>query len=337
MNDDEVLVTRAGAAGHLRLNRPAALNSLTAGMIEALHAGLDRHLADAHVRVIVLSGAGPRGLCAGADIKALHALGRGTPAAALDFWASEYRLVARIARAGKPWLALMDGICMGGGAGLAMHGAHRVVTERTRFAMPETGIGYFPDVGASWTLPRAPGALGLWLGLTGASIGAADVIAAGLADAMVPADALPALVADLESGRAPGAAIAAHAADPGPSALEAKVATIATAFAAPDMAAIMAALAADGSAFARETGDILATRSPTGLVVALHLLRLGAESPDLETCLARELEGDALILRQADFYEGIRAAVIDRDRKPQWHPARLADVDARALLAGITA
>lgn len=328
---DEVLVTRQGAVGHLRLNRPAALNSLTAGMIEALHAGLDRHLGDAAVRVIVLSGEGPRGLCAGADIKALAALGRSDPKAALAFWAREYELVTRIAGAAKPWVALMDGICMGGGAGLSMHGSHRVVTERTRFAMPETGIGYFPDVGATWSLPRAPGALGFWIGLTGASVTAADALAAGLADAMVPGEALPALVAALEDGLPPDAAIAAHAVESGPSVLAAQVETIAAAFDAPDMEGIMAALAADDSSFARETRDLLAGRSPTGLTFALHLLRAGARSPDLAACLARELRGDALILDQADFYEGIRAAVIDRDRDPRWNPARLADVDAAAI------
>lgn len=331
---DEVLVSRTGVVGHLRLNRPAALNSLTAAMIEALHAGLDRHLADASVRVVVLSGAGTRGLCAGADIKALHALGLRAPERALDFWAREYQLVARIAQADKPWVALMNGICMGGGAGLSMHGSHRVVTEATRFAMPETGIGYFPDVGATWTLPRA-GALGMWLGLTGASVGATDVIAAGLADRMVPTGALPALVADLEASRAPDEALAIHAADPGPSDLARKVESIATALAAPNMVGVMEALAEDGSAFARETHDLIATRSPTGLTLALHLLRAGKGSDDLETCLQRELEGDALILQQDDFYEGIRAAVIDRDRQPNWNPARLADVDAEALTGWI--
>ncbi|MBW7920563.1 MAG: enoyl-CoA hydratase/isomerase family protein [Rubellimicrobium sp.] len=333
---DEVLVSRTGAAGHLRLNRPAALNSLTGGMVEALHAGLDRHLADRMVQVIVLSGEGARGLCAGADIKMLADLGFRAPGQALAFWRREYMLVARIAQAAKPWVALMDGICMGGGAGLSMHGAHRVVTERTRFAMPETGIGYFPDVGATWALPRAPGMLGFWIGLTGATISAADVIAAGLADVMVPSASLPALVAALESGQRVADALAAHAVDPGPSALARDVAGIAPALAAPDMAGVMAALDADDSAFARETRDILATRSPASLAFTLHLLRAGAQSPDLAACLARELEADALFLRRADFYEGIRAAVIDRDRNPRWERVAADDLTAESVAGWFT-
>ncbi|MCC7320960.1 MAG: enoyl-CoA hydratase/isomerase family protein [Rubellimicrobium sp.] len=334
MTDQDILVSRQGAVGHLRLNQPAALNSLTPEMIAGLDRAIDRHLADPGVRVLVLSGAGERGLCAGADIKALSRLGREDPAAAMAFWAAEYRLNARIAHLPKPWVALMDGICMGGGAGLSIHGAHRVMTERSRFAMPETGIGYFPDVGASF---RLQGALGLWIGLTGDSIGVADAIAAGLADAMVPSAALPALVAALASGRAPADAIAAHAADPGPAPVADGVAGIARAFDAPDMAGIVAALEQAGSPFAERTLATLRARSPSSLVLTLHLLREGARAPDLESCLERDLAADALILTRADFHEGIRAQVIDRDRNPRWSPATLAEVDGDALLRQIVA
>lgn len=326
-------VWRGGAVGHLRLNRPEALNALTLDMVRALDAGITRHLGDPAVAALVLSGAGDRALCAGGDIKMLWSRGRVAPAEPMRFWAEEYRLNARIHRLAKPWVALMDGICMGGGVGLSVHGAHRVVTERTKFAMPETGIGYFPDVGGTHALGRAPSRLGLWIGLTGATVGAADVIAAGLADAMVPAAALPALVADLESGTAPAAAIARRAADPGPSDLARHAALVDAAFAAPDMAGIVAALQADGGTFAQATLDHLARKSPAALVLTLHLIREGAASPDLETCLDREYAGDALMLAQGDFYEGIRAAVIDRDRNPRWSPATLAGVDRDALLA----
>ena len=330
-----VLISVEGALGRVHLNRPEVLNSLNLDMVRLIGAGLDRLEADPAVRVIALTGAGDRALCAGGDIKTLWSSGRSAPETAMTFWAEEYRLNARIHRLAKPWVAVMHGICMGGGVGLSIHGRHRIVTERVKFATPEVTIGYFPDVGATWALPRAPRCLGLWIGLTGATIGAADGIAAGLADAMVPAGSIPALLADLAAGRAPEAAIAAHAADAGPSRLHAHAGLIETAFAGDDMAAIMAAFRADRSDFASETLAALAKNSPTSLVLALHLMRAGAHSPDLETCLDREFAANALILQGNDFYEGVRAAVIDKDRNPKWQPAELGSVDTRALIAGL--
>lgn len=330
-----VLITAEGALGRVHLNRPEALNSLTLEMVGLIDAGLDRLEADPAVRAIALTGAGDRALCAGGDIKMLWSRGRGEPEAAMAFWRAEYRLNARIHRLQKPWLAVMDGICMGGGVGLSVHGRHRIVTERTRFAMPETGIGYFPDVGGTWALARAPRRLGFWIGLTGATVGAADVLAAGLADALVPSGSIPALLADLAAGAAPAAAIARHAAEPGPSGLARQAAVIETAFASEDMAAILDELRAEGSDFAAETLALLAAKSPTSLVLTLHLLHEAAGSPDLETCLDRELAADALILKGHDFYEGVRAAVIDKDRAPGWAPAELRAVDRAALLAGL--
>ena len=330
---DPVLISVEGALGRVHLNRPEVLNSLDLQMVRLINAGLDRLEADPRVRVIALTGAGDRALCAGGDIKMLWSTGRSDPERAMGFWAEEYRLNARIHRLETPWVAVMDGICMGGGVGLSVHGRHRIVTGRTKFAMPETGIGYFPDVGGSYALSRAPQGLGMWLGLTGATVGAADVIAAGLADAMIPSDRIAALLADLAAGHDPQQAIANHAADPGPSRLQGNAALIESCFAAGDMRGILDALAADGSGFATETLDLLARKSPTSLVLTLHLLRQGAASPDLETCLDREFAGDALILKTHDFYEGVRAAVIDKDRNPQWSPARLDDVDQAALIA----
>ena len=330
-----VLISVEGALGRVHLNRPEVLNSLNLEMVRLIEAGLDRLEADPAVRAIALTGEGDRALCAGGDLKTLWSNGRTQPEIPMTFWAEEYLLDARIHRLAKPWLAVMHGICMGGGVGLSIHGRHRIMTERVKFATPEVTIGYFPDVGATWALSRAPRGLGLWIGLTGAVIGAADAIAAGLADAMVPSASIPALLADLAQGRAPEVVIAAHAADPGPSRLIAHAGLIETAFAGEDMAAIVASLCADGSDFATETLAALARNSPTSLVLALHLLRAAAGSPDLETCLDREFAANALILQGNDFYEGVRAAVIDKDRTPKWQPADLAAVDAGALIAGL--
>ena len=330
-----VLISVEGALGRVHLNRPEVLNSLNLQMVRLIWAGLDWLEADPAVRAIALTGEGDRALCAGGDIKTLWSTGRTSPETAMTFWAEEYRLDARILRLAKPWLAVMNGICMGGGVGLSIHGRHRIMTERVKFATPEVGIGYFPDVGATWALARSQRGIGRWIGLTGATIGAADGIAAGLADAMVHSAAIPALLADLAAGRAPDQAIAAHAADPGPSRLMAHAGLIERAFAGADMAAIVAALHADGSDFATETLAALGRNSPTSLVLALHLLREGAGSPDLETCLDREYAANALILQGNDFYEGVRAAVIDKDRSPKWQPAELAAVDKGALVAGL--
>jgi enoyl-CoA hydratase len=328
-----VVISVHGALGRVHLNRPEALNSLNLQMVRLIWAGLDQLEADPAVRVIALTGEGERALCAGGDIKSIWTHGRSAPEIPMGFWAEEYRLDARIARLAKPWVAVMHGICMGGGVGLCIHGRHRVVTEKVRFATPEVGIGYFPDVGATWALPKTP--LGYWIGLTGATIGAADCIAAGLADAMVPSGAVPALLADLAAGATPEVAIAAHRADPGPSRLRAQAGLIETAFAGRNMAEIVRALRADQSEFAADTVGMLERNAPTSLVLALHLLRAGAGSADLETCLDREFSASAWALQGADFYEGIRAAVIDKDRAPKWQPAMLEAVDEAALLAGL--
>ncbi len=300
-----------GALGRIHLNRPEALNSLDLPMIRAIAAALGRFERDDGVRAIALTGEG-RALCAGGDIKMIWRVGRDEPEAALAFWAEEYRLNARIARCRKPWVALMDGICMGGGVGLSVHGSHRVVTERTRFAMPETGIGYFPDVGGTYALSRAPRRLGFWLGLTGASVGASDTIAAGLADAMIASEAIPALLADLAGGRSADEALAVHARDAGPSRLAAHASTIEAAFGRETVDAILDGLRRDGSDFAVETLALLDAKSPTSLVLTLHLLQEALASADLETCLDREYAADAAILKGHDFYEGVRAAVVDK-------------------------
>jgi enoyl-CoA hydratase len=328
---DEVIVETAGRLGRLRLNRPKALNALTHGMVGLIDAALDAFAADADIACVLLTGEGERGLCAGGDVRSLY-LSEGT-AFAEAFWRDEYRLDARIARYEKPFVAVMDGITMGGGVGLAGHARHRVVTERSRVAMPETGIGYLPDVGATWLLPRAPGETGTYLGLTGAPMGAADAIHAGFADALVPVSALPSLIEALSElpGRAGdedvAAAIRARGIDPGPAGLAAQRAGIDRCFAFDTMGEIVSALEADGSDFAATTRATLGEKAPASLVLTLALLRRGRDAPDLEACLEREFHASLAMLAEGDFREGVRAAVIDKDRNPRWSPATLAEVD----------
>ncbi|MFO1071267.1 MAG: enoyl-CoA hydratase/isomerase family protein [Geminicoccaceae bacterium] len=338
-----VLVERVGSLGRIRLNRPQALNSLTLPMIRAIALGLERCERDPAIVAILLTGEGGRALCAGGDVRAIHDAGRSGDPMPMEFWRAEYRLNARIDACPKPYLAFMDGIVMGGGVGLSAHGHRRLTTERTRLAMPETGIGYFPDVGGTWLLAHAPGEVGTYLGLTGATIGAADAIHAGLADLHLPAACLPELVArlaELPMGADDAALdhlLAAFATDPGPAPLAAHRAAIDAAFAGDAVEAILAALGRQDSAFAQATLDMLAQRSPTSLKLTLRLLRLGRASPDLATCLERELRADRQILQGHDFYEGVRAALIDKDRNPRWSPATLAEVHTAlidAYLAG---
>ncbi len=324
-----VIVEQRGGAGIIRLNRPKAINSLTLPMVRILFQALARFEDDPEVSCVVLSGEGERGLCAGGDVRIIHDLGKAGDPQVLDFWREEFPLNYRIARFGKPYVALMDGIVMGGGVGISAHGSHRIVTERTRLAMPETGIGYFPDVGGSWLLPKAPGECGTWLGLTGNAVAGADAIYAGFADYLMSSEGLESLVADLSRAKdieGIEAAIAAYAVDAGEGVLALNRDIIDATFRFDTVEEIFAALSARDDAFSRETLEALQKRSPTSLKLTLKLLRLGRESASLIECLEREFAAGTEILRGHDFYEGVRAALVDKDRNPRWRPARLEEV-----------
>jgi enoyl-CoA hydratase len=337
--DEPVLVWRVGALARIRLNRPKALNSLTLPMVRRIGAALDVIESEPSLAAVLVDGAGERGFCAGGDIRAVHDSGRAGDGVAEEFWRVEYEVNDRISRFSKPYIALMDGITMGGGVGLSAHGSHRVVTERTRLAMPETGIGFIPDVGGTWLLARAPGETGTYLGLSGQSIGAADAIFAGFADQCVPSEALCALGEALEelpagaSGTDVHPIIGRFARPAGPASLQVAQTAIDRAFAFDDVPAILAALRADGSDFAREAAEIIGQRSPTSVVVTLALLRLARRTGALRACLDREYVAACQTLRGHDFYEGVRAAVIDKDRQPRWRPATIAEVTP-AMVAG---
>lgn len=329
--DATVLVRSDSGVGHLTLNRPRAINALDIGMIERLAAALDDWEGDADVQLVLIEGAGERGLCAGGDVRGLRQMiVDGEPERTAEFFVPEYTLNARIFEYPKPIVAIADGVTMGGGIGLAGHASVRVVTERSRLAMPETRIGFTPDVGGSWLLAQAPGHVGEYLALTGASMDAADAIYAGFADAMVPSERLDdlrdALLTRADPGT-PAEIVLLFDETPEPSALAAAREWIDDAFAADTVTEIIDRLRARPEAEASAAADTLEELSPTALAVSLAAVRSARALPDLRAALAQEY---GLVLwfahTQPDLVEGIRAQVVDKDRTPAWSPASLADV-----------
>ncbi|CAH1679152.1 Enoyl-CoA hydratase [Hyphomicrobiales bacterium] len=337
--DAPVLVARRESVLHIRLNRPKALNSLTLEMVEIVTAALDRAGRDDAVGLVVIDGAGERGFCAGGDIRAVSDSGRAGDGLAEAFWRAEYAVNARIAAFPKPYVAFMDGITMGGGVGLSAHGSHRIVTERTRLAMPETGIGFIPDVGGTWLLAHAPGETGTYMGLTGNSVDAADAIFTGFADYLVPSTSWSGLVTALlalppsATGADVDRVIAEFRRPAGAPTLSAQQRLIDRLMIGDDASALIDELKSDGSAFALETAETILSRSPTSVKVTLALLRRARLASSLKVCLDWEYAAACQTLRGHDFYEGVRAAVIDKDRNPQWSPRTLSEVDAAAIAA----
>jgi enoyl-CoA hydratase len=292
-------------------------------MIRRFHAQLDAWASDPAVKRVAVRGAGEKAFCAGGDIRALYD-GRGTAITA-DFFREEYRLNRRIFHYPKPYVALMDGIAMGGGVGVSVHARHRVVCEATMLAMPETGIGLFPDVGATWFLPRMPGRIGAYMALTGARLKAADCLYGGIADVFVPAARHEDLIAALRGGSDIGAVLGDFSEEPGASALAAQRDAIDRCFAGETVEAVEAALAADGSDWANKTLETMAGRSPTSQKIALRQIALGGRL-DFDDCMRLEYRLSQHCMAGHDFFEGVRAVVIDKDGKPGWQPARLSGV-----------
>jgi enoyl-CoA hydratase len=328
--NEDVLVNVRQGVGLITLNRPKAINSLTHSMVAAISPVLTDWADNEDVHTVVVDGAGERGLCAGGDIVAIYHSAKADGAEARQFWYDEYLLNAQIAGLAKPYVALMDGIVMGGGVGVAAHGSVRVVTDTTKMAMPEVGIGFIPDVGGTFILSRAPGLLGLHAALTGTTFGAGDAIAMDFADHFVPNDAIgtfkEAVIAD-----GVDAALAAHAAEPPASQFLAQREWIDRCYAADTAADIVAALRGDDAG--TEAADLIETRSPVSVSVALEAVRRATKLDTLEDVLRQEYRTSCGSLRSHDLVEGIRAQVIDKDRKPKWSPASLtavttADVEA---------
>ncbi|MFD7256094.1 enoyl-CoA hydratase/isomerase family protein [Streptomyces sp. NPDC059874] len=323
--DDTVLFDVKGRTGVVTLNRPKALNALTHPMVLRIDEALTAWEDDPAVHQVLIRGAGERGLCAGGDIRAIHDDAKAGTTASAAFWRDEYRLNAHIARYSKPYVALMDGIVMGGGVGVSAHGGVRIVTERSRVAMPETGIGFVPDVGGTWLLGRAPGLLGTHLALTGSAVGAADALLCGLADHFVPAARLPELTAEL-AGAPVAEVLPRYAATPPPGELAERRAWIDRCYAADTVEEIVERLFADGDPAAKETAETILAKSPTALKTTLAALRRAAGLTTLERVLAQEFRVSCNALTSPDLVEGIRAQVVDKDRDPRWSPARLEEV-----------
>jgi len=317
MDSGDLIVERLGSAGFITLNRPRALNALTLDMTRAIAAALIAFEADPAVLRVVIKAAGDRAFCAGGDIRALYDWGRaGRADLQIGFWREEYSLDWRLARYPKPVVALCDGLTMGGGVGLFIHAAHRIVTERAKFAMPEVGIGFFPDVGATHVLARAPRHIGDFLAVTGLDADAADMMALGVATRSVARADLAALEAALAGEGAPGDVASATLA---PSRLLAEAATIEAAFSAQGRAAIMARLAASSSSFAAEALAAMRQKCPTSQEVALRQIA-EARGSTLAQTLRRDFRIVCNFGTGPEFLEGIRAAVVDKDRAPKWAP-----------------
>ena len=336
MSEPEIICETRGAAGLVTLNRPKALNALTFAMVRDLARALDAWEADPAVTRIVVTGAGGRAFCAGGDIRQLYEAGRaGRHDEALTFWREEYLLNIRIKRYAKPYVSLIDGIVMGGGVGLSLHGSHVVAGDRYLFAMPEVGIGFFPDVGATYALPRLPGAAGPYLAMTGARIGPDDAAALGLATHRVGSDIIADLPDRLAAGDPVDDVLASLAKPAGEGPTQRERPTIDACFAAERVAAVLERLDAaahDGSAFAGETAATIRTKSPTSVALAFAQMRRGRDL-GFEDAMATEFRIVSRILDGHDFYEGVRATIIDKDGKPDWRPATLAEIGEASVEA----
>ena len=326
---DEILFEKRGAVGLITLNRPKALNALNLAMVRAMRARLDVWAGDPEIGCVVIRGAGERAFCAGGDIRAAAQSGREGTSYALDFWREEYLLNAAIKHYPKPYTALMHGIAMGGGLGVSVHGAYRIVDETAVLAMPETGIGFFPDVGGSYFLPRCPGETGMYLALTGARIGPADALYAGLATHVMRAEEWPVLFDGLAMGKSPADLLSPNTPT---SPLAEHRAAIDRIFAAQSVEAILAGLDAQSDDWSRKTAATIRAKSPTSLKLTFREMREG-RNLSFDDCLRMEFRLSSRLLAGNDFYEGVRAAVVDKDGAPKWRPATLGEVPDGALNA----
>jgi enoyl-CoA hydratase len=332
MESPDILFARRGAAGIVTLNRPKALNAVTHDMVRALGSQLEAWASDGAVTRVVVTAAGERAFSAGGDIRALYDLGRaGRQAEALGFFREEYTLNSAIKRYPKPYVALIDGIVMGGGFGISVHGSHRVAGDRFQFAMPEVGIGFFPDVGGTFVLPRIPDQVGTWCALTGDRLKTADAVAAGIATHHVRSERFGDLADALCSNLSVDATLAAFAEPAGQ--VTARRSAITRLFAGDRVEDILARLDAEAGAdrdWTAATAAAIRTKSPTSLKLALAQVRRGRDWTFTQ-CMQAEMRIVSRIVHGHDFYEGVRAVIVDKDNAPRWRPATLAEVSDAAV------
>jgi enoyl-CoA hydratase len=319
---DHLIVAVEGAVGRIRLNRPKALNALTTAMCVGVLDVLEAWRADPAIEALILDHAEGRGFCAGGDIRMLSESGAGDGADARAFFATEYRMNHRLFTYAKPIVAFMDGVTMGGGVGIALPARFRVATENTKFAMPETGIGLFPDVGGGWYLSRLPGRIGQYLALTGHRLDGAECLALGLATHYLPSDRLEDAKARIVADpQAIAAVLDELAVAPSEPAILTHREAIDRLFAADRLDEVFAALAADPGEWAAATLATLRTKSPQAMAVSLKLLLDGATMPTFEDEMRQEYAVGTRVVQRADFIEGVRAVIVDKDHAPRWNPA----------------
>ena len=336
-SDEHILLQREGTIGHIVLNRPRSMNALTLEMIDRMSLQLSDWAGDDLVKAILIEGAGENAFCAGGDIlniyKAREGGGNGLAA---SFFPAEYRLNRQIKRYPKTYIALMNGVVMGGGVGVSVHGSQRIVAENTLLAMPETGIGLYPDVGATYFLSRMKGNLGFFIGLTGWRLKAADCLFAGLATHFVESEKHGDLKRELQAGGCEvDQVLSRFAGAAGPSEIADVEADISRIFAESSVEAIMDALSKSDANWAGKALSLMERASPTSLKLTFDQIKRGA-SLDFENCLRQELRLTYACLEGHDFYEGVRAVLIDKDYKPAWKPANLSEVSKEKVEAAFS-
>jgi len=335
MSDSEdIFFETSGQVGFVTLNRPKALNALTLGMVHRLAKQLEAWRDDAEIKAVVIRGAGEKAFCAGGDIVSIYR--DRNPEFGETFFRDEYRLNRTIKRYPKPYIALIDGVTMGGGVGVSVHGHLRVATERTVMAMPETAIGFFPDVGGTYFLPRLPHELGLFMALTGWRFKASECQISGIATHYVESSRIEELddaltSADLSSGAAAvSSLIDGFANNPGESILSPNLPAIERCFSKNSVTEIVAALVEEEGSWAERALEMIRRHSPTSLLVTFRQIRTGG-GLSFEDAMILEYRLSQAFLRGHDFYEGIRALVIDKDQKPRWEPSELSDMTPQMI------
>ncbi|WP_346914021.1 enoyl-CoA hydratase/isomerase family protein [uncultured Roseibium sp.] len=327
---DDILFEQRGAAGFITLNRPQALNALNHGMVTAMARQLTAWAGDDGISHVVICGEGEKAFCAGGDIRSIYDAKIAGETGLADFFHDEYLLNAQIKSYPKPYISLIDGIVMGGGVGVSVHGSHRVGTENTMFAMPETGIGFFPDVGGTWFLPRMPKETGTYCALSAGRLKQADALETGVLTHATSREKLPALMEALEQAADVDAALAGFHVDTEPSDLMTRADLIEEVFSAPTVTDVMNRLDACGDPWGQKVAAGIRSKSPTSVHLAFEQMRRGAKL-DFSGCMRLEYRIVTKILEGHDFFEGVRALLVDKDQSPKWQPNRLDQIDETVL------